>query len=62
MSKAYSEPTDRNTERKTPPEGAITTRTGGWVRPWRKGENGNPGGVHGEYYRVRKLCAGRSTW
>jgi hypothetical protein len=44
------------------PEGAIPAagNTGGWIKPWQKGQSGNPTGVSGEYFRVRKICADRS--
>ena len=44
-------------QRRAPPSDAIVAPSGGWVRPWQKGQSGNPSGVQGEYYRVRKLCA-----
>ena len=60
MSQDFSERTGPRSGRRPPPEGAVVRPNGSWIRPWRKGQNGNPGGVHGEYYRVRKLCVDNS--
>src|SRR6201989_3023848 len=35
------------------------SRTAG-LRPWAKGQSGNPSGHHGEYHEVRRLCADHS--
>ena len=35
-------------------------RQGGWLRPWQKGQSGNPGGVGGPgsaYHEARRICA-----
>ncbi len=41
-------------------EGEIIRRNGGWLRPWRPGETGNPGGIGGEYARVRSLAKSKA--
>ncbi len=42
-------------------EGEIIRHNGGWLKPWRKGQSGNPTGTQGEYYEVRRICASHSV-
>ncbi len=53
MQKARSETTASST---APAEGEIVRHNGGWLRPWQPGRSGNPGGIGGEYCRVRALA------
>ena len=49
----------QNTENKAETT-VVRPRQGGWLRPWQKGQSGNPGGVGGPgsvYHEARKLCA-----
>jgi len=52
----------QNTENKAETT-VVRPRQGGWLRPWQKGQSGNPGGVGGPgstYHEARKLCARRA--
>lgn len=45
-----------------PTTGAIVpSHGGGRIKPWTKGQSGNPTGKLGEYHHVRRLCADKSV-
>ena len=49
----------QNTENKVETT-VVRPRQGGWLRPWQKGQSGNPGGVGGPgsaYHEARRICA-----
>lgn len=45
------------------PPGHINGKNGGLLRPWVKGETGNPSGMqgHDEYKRARMICAAHTV-
>jgi hypothetical protein len=39
-----------------PPAEALIQPNGGWLKPFKRGQSGNPGGRNGEYGEMMRIC------